>query len=69
MTEVLLKCALHKPVILVPFTEIENKEKEMNLMLAQGVTTIIDGNNSFEKLASYDFNSCPADPVVGYKII
>lgn len=61
--------ALHKPVILVPFTEIENKEKEMNLMLAQGVTTIIDGNNSFEKLASYDFNSCPADPVVGYKII
>lgn len=41
----------------------------MNLMLAQGVTTIIDGNNSFEKLASYDFNSCPADPVVGYKII
>lgn len=61
--------ALHKPVILVPFTEIDNKEKEMNLMLAQGVTTIIDGNNSFEKLASYDFNSCPADPVVGYKII
>lgn len=61
--------ALHKPVILVPFTEIENKEKEMNLMLAQGVTTIIDGNNSFEKLASYDFNSCPADPVVGYTII
>lgn len=61
--------ALHKPVILVPFTEIENKEKEMNLMLAQGVTTIIDGNDSFEKLASYDFNSCPADPVVGYKII
>ena len=61
--------ALHKPVILVPFTNDPNKEKEMNLMLAQGVTTIIDGNTDFEKLATYDFNSTPANPVVGYKII
>ncbi|ATO53494.1 nucleoside 2-deoxyribosyltransferase [Lactobacillus amylovorus DSM 20531] len=61
--------ALHKPVILVPFTNDPNKEKEMNLMLAQGVTTIIDGNTDFEKLATYDFNTTPANPVVGYKII
>lgn len=59
--------ALHKPVILVPFTNDPNKE--MNLMLAQGVTTIIDGNTDFEKLATYDFNTTPANPVVGYKII
>lgn len=61
--------ALHKPVIMVPFTEKENPEKVMNLMLAQGVTTIIDGNTEFEKLASYDFNTTPSNPVTGYKII
>ncbi|TSO26279.1 nucleoside 2-deoxyribosyltransferase [Lactobacillus sp. LL6] len=61
--------AMHKPVILVPFTEKENPEKVMNLMLAQGVTTIIDGNTEFETLANYDFNSTPAKPVTGYKII
>lgn len=61
--------ALHKPVILVPFTEKKKPEKVMNLMLAQGVTTIIDGNTEFEKLADYDFNVTPAKPVTGYKII
>ena len=61
--------AMHKPVILVPFTEKETPEKEMNLMIAQGVTTIIDGNTDFEKLAEYDFNSTPAAPVTGYKIV
>ena len=61
--------ACHKPVILVPFTEDQNKDKVMNLMIAQGVTTIIDGNTEFEKLATYDFNSTPANPVMGYKII
>lgn len=61
--------ALHKPVILVPFTEKEKPEKVMNLMLAQGVTTIIDGNTEFEKLTSYDFTSTPAKPVTGYKIV
>lgn len=61
--------ACHKPVILVPFTEDPNKDKVMNLMIAQGVTTIIDGNTEFEKLATYDFNSTPANPVMGYKII
>lgn len=61
--------AMHKPVVLVPFTEDPNKEKQMNLMLAQGVTTIIDGNTDFEKLADYDFTHIPANPVVGYKII
>ncbi|KRL61807.1 nucleoside 2-deoxyribosyltransferase [Lactobacillus psittaci] len=60
--------ALHKPVVLVPFTEHPEKEKKMNLMLAQGVTTLIDGNSEFEKLASYDFNSCMSDPVTGYRI-
>lgn len=38
-------------------------------MIAQGVTTIIDGNTEFAKLATYDFKTTPAKPVVGYKII
>ena len=45
-----------------------NKEKKMNLMIAQGVTTIIDGNTELEKLATYDFNATPANPVVDYKV-
>lgn len=61
--------ACHKPVVLVPFTEDPDKDKVMNLMIAQGVTTIIDGNTEFEKLATYDFNKMPANPVMGYKII
>ena len=61
--------ALHKPVVLVPFTTDPNKDKVMNLMLAQGVTTIIDGNTELEQLARYDFNAVPAKPVTGYKII
>lgn len=60
--------AFHKPVILVPFTNDPNKEKKMNLMIAQGVTTIIDGNTELEKLATYDFNATPANPVVDYKV-
>ncbi|MBP2057942.1 nucleoside 2-deoxyribosyltransferase [Lactobacillus colini] len=61
--------ALHKPVVLVPFTEKKEPEKVMNLMLAQGVTTIIDGNSEFDQLANFDFNAVPAKPVTGYKII
>lgn len=61
--------ALHKPVVLVTFTEHPDREKEMNLMLAQGATTIIDGNEELDKLASFDFNAVPANPVRGYKII
>ena len=60
--------AMHKPVILVPFTEKNNEVKKMNLMLAQGVTTLIDGNTEFEKLKTYDFNSCMSNPVTGYRI-
>lgn len=41
----------------------------MNLMIAQGVTTIIDGNTELQKLVDYDFNTTPAIPVVDYKII
>ena len=41
----------------------------MNLMIAQGVTTIIDGNTELDKLANFDFNTVPAKPVTGYKII
>ena len=61
--------ALHKPVVLVPFTTDPAKDKVMNLMLAQGVTTIIDGNTELEQLATYDFNTVPAKPVTGYKIV
>lgn len=61
--------AMHKPVILVPFSQKKNPDKVMNLMLAQGVTAIIDGNTELEKLAEYDFNLTPVRPVTGYKII
>ena len=61
--------ALHKPVVLVTFTKDPDKDKVMNLMIAQGVTTIIDGNTELDKLASFDFNTVPAKPVTGYKII
>lgn len=61
--------ALHKPVVLVPFTDEKKKLPQMNLMLAQGVTTLIDGNTEFDKLKSYDFNECPAQPVKGYGML
>ena len=44
--------ALHKPVVLVTFTKDPDKDKVMNLMIAQGVTTIIDGNTELDKLAT-----------------
>ena len=59
----------HKPVVLVTFTKDPDKDKVMNLMIAQGVTTIIDGNTELDKLANFDFNTVPAKPVTGYKII
>lgn len=61
--------ALHKPVVLVPFTKHPAKEKKMNLMIAQSVTTIIDGNTQFKQLATYNFDDNPAQPVTGYGII
>lgn len=60
--------ANHKPVMLVPFTEHPEKAKKMDLMIAQGVTAIIDGNTELDKLASYDFNCTPYIPVSGYGI-
>ena len=60
--------ANHKPVVLVPFTEHPERPKKMNLMIAQGVTAIIDGNTELEKLAEYDFNWTPYIPVTGYGI-
>ncbi|MDY5291342.1 MAG: nucleoside 2-deoxyribosyltransferase, partial [Ligilactobacillus salivarius] len=44
------------------------RPKKMNLMIAQGVTAIIDGNTELEKLAEYDFNWTPYIPVTGYGI-
>lgn len=61
--------ALHKPVVLVPFTKHPEKEKQMNLMLANGVTTLIDGTTNFEALKTFDFNDVPANPVTGYVIL
>lgn len=61
--------ALHKPVVLVPFTKEKKAKPQMNLMLAQGVTTLIDGNSDFDKLKSYDFSECPAQPVKGYGML
>ncbi len=60
--------AQHKPVILVPFRVNEATPKGMNLMLAQGVTTLLDGNTEFARLATFDFNETPANPVSGYQI-
>lgn len=60
--------AYHKPVVLVPFTNHPEKDKRLNLMLAQGVTALIDGNTELDQLASYDFNSAPAKPITDYQV-
>src|SRR5699024_3096266 len=61
--------ALHKPIVLVTFTKDLDKDKVMNLMIAQGVTTIIDGNTELDKLANFYFNTVLAKSVTCYKII
>ena len=53
--------ALHKPCIVIPFSEGPKKDYEMNLMIAAGATAFIDGNEHFEDLASYGFNHLPSD--------
>ncbi|AYW44700.1 nucleoside 2-deoxyribosyltransferase [Tetragenococcus koreensis] len=50
--------ALHKPVLVFPFSK-ELDKQELNLMIARGTTNFID---SFEKLSTYDFNHFPSEP-------
>lgn len=57
--------ALHKPAVMIPFTEKKDAPKVMNLMLARGVTALI----SFEDLKTYDFQTNLSAPVDGYRIV
>lgn len=51
--------ALHKPCIVVPFTQKKDMSfVRMNLMIAAGATYFI-GQDNFDDLASYDFNHMP----------
>lgn len=56
--------ALHKPAVMIPFSEKKDAPRAMNLMLARGVTALI----SFADLKSYDFTTCPSAPVDDYQI-
>lgn len=53
--------ALHKPCIVIPFSNRPKSEVRMNLMIAAGATAFIDQEH-FEKLSTYDFSHCPALP-------
>ena len=48
---------------------IETKNYPTERYQVNQCTTIIDGNIELDKLASFDFNTVPAKPVTGYKII
>ncbi|MDN6639897.1 MAG: nucleoside 2-deoxyribosyltransferase [Tetragenococcus sp.] len=50
--------ALHKPVLVVPFSK-NLDQKKLNLMIARGATNFIE---SFEELSTYDFNHFPSEP-------
>ena len=53
--------AMQKPVVIVPFSKGPNEDYELNLMLAVGATTFIDGNHDFDKLKTFNFNHFPSE--------
>ncbi|WP_125706330.1 nucleoside 2-deoxyribosyltransferase [Lacticaseibacillus daqingensis] len=50
--------ALHKPVVLVPLAK-DLTDKKLNLMLAAGTTTFVDGIAALEQ---FNFNHLPSEP-------
>ncbi|GEA79246.1 hypothetical protein LDE04_14260 [Lactobacillus delbrueckii subsp. lactis] len=61
--------AQNKPVIIVPFTNQPEKKPIMNLMLSEGATAFIKGDQELELLKTYDFNNCPCRLLTGYGTI
>ena len=60
--------ALHKPIILLPFSQKPAEDYEVNLMLARGVSTWLQPND-FDQLAVFNFNHPMAQPNVPYPVI
>lgn len=60
--------ALHKPIILLPFSQKPAEDYEVNLMLARGVSTWLQPND-FDQLADFNFNHPMAQPNVPYPVI
>jgi len=59
--------AMQKPVVALLFTEAVEKP-EINLMIAQGVTTFMDGDKELPSLDSFDFDHPLANPVCPYPV-
>ncbi len=59
--------ALHKPCVVIPFSERPKEEVRMNLMIAAGATAFIP-QEDFDSLATYDFNHCPAYPIPPFSV-
>ena len=58
--------SMGKPAIVVTFSHKE--DVKVNLMIARGATTFIDGDTDLEQLASYDFNHFPSNPVCTHEV-
>ena len=59
--------AMHKPIVLLPFTKKDPSEYEANLMLARGITTWLKPNDTAQ-LTNFNFNHPMANPVVPFKV-
>lgn len=58
--------SMNKPAIVVTFSH--KNDTKVNLMIARGATTFIDGDNDLEKLSSFNFNHFPSNPVCPYPV-
>lgn len=58
--------SMNKPAIVVTFSNKD--DTKVNLMIARGATTFIDGDNDLEELASFNFNHFPSNPVCPYPV-
>lgn len=58
--------AMNKPAIVATFSNKD--DTKVNLMVARGATTFIDGDNDLEELASFNFNHFPSNPVCPYPV-
>lgn len=59
--------AMHKPIVLLPFTKKDPSEYEANLMLARGVTTWLKPNDTTQ-LSTFNFNHPMANPIVPFRV-
>ena len=60
--------AMGKPAIVVTFSNRPDAEVKVNLMIARGATAFIDGIYDLDKLATYNFNHFPSNPVCTYEV-